>query len=748
MYSTKYILAFATDLNEFYEIYFDFLNFVGNPQAIFGTDGCLQLRSTGGDENKLEPILGTEALINIVVGKITDPAGITWDNSNLSVTDLIAQHDNDIRVSVYKERDYTKTIFQGFIVVEDNSQPFLDPPFTLSVRALDGLGLLKGVDFTDTTGTVFSGSMTVIEWLANILYKTDQTLNIRVYFNIIHNSFPLIPALESVSLNVSTFLKASPATSTDPTVDEAALEADDCYTALEKIVRCFRCKLFQQDGVWCLVNIWEYANPNGYSFNEYQIGVPVLGVVGVTRVTTGNNLNYDVRVGFDQIIHPVQDDAARFLKLGTKWEKLTYSYDQSLNKICNQDLIQGDPYIAHNGTISSTIQDNTILPVVTFNTLGYQAFCFDHFDNNDGAAGNSHPYPSIAPVNGAYIRSVVDALGYEIDRYMVLEATPNQMTYLKSSRLQIDTSDVLQLSFDWRTRDNVHTSSPSPFLVAFVFLYGIDGTFWALRSIADGSIPGNPNIWQSVDSNFHQGSGGSPVVEGPEISDTANNGWMNVSINSAGANSNTSVKAPISGDVEILFAFESIGGGTEYWFKNISISIIPYLQGSYKALKGDFNYSSSNSNIKQTYSEDIEISDSPKRYFKGALLESDGKTLMPLNATSGWVRNGFASDTPKRFTQIMETLLYNNLYRIVEKVEGSYRGLTWVDSTLAVRQTGYLNSYFMSDHPMPTKKFMLTSFDKDITTGIGRHVFVEVLTDQNDTGYVQPDVYEFQYIFQ
>ena len=199
-----------------YEIYFDFLNWTPtSPITLTGAENVLTLRSTAGDETKLTYIIGTEALIAIQVS----------ENLEVSINDLIAQHDNDIRVTVYKDKDYTKAIFQGFIVVEDNNQPFLDPPFVLQVRALDGLGLLKGVDLVDLNTQPFVGSLSIIQWIAQILYKTDQTLNIRTYFNIFNGSYlESISPLVETQLNAIAFLKAENPPTTDPSVDINALK--------------------------------------------------------------------------------------------------------------------------------------------------------------------------------------------------------------------------------------------------------------------------------------------------------------------------------------------------------------------------------------------------------------------------------------------------------------------------------------------------------------------------------------------
>jgi hypothetical protein len=373
LYNPKYILPYTNDLNELYEIYFEFKDFEGDVVILTGTDDALSIRSTGGDENKMEPILGTEALINIWVEETTP----------ISIADLIAQHDDDIRITIYRDEDYSKAVYQGFIVVEDNSQPFMDKPYALSVRALDGLGLLKGVDLTDADDLRFTGSQSILSWIAQILHKTGQTLNLRVYFNFYESSFSrVVGALEQAYLNAITFSQGdafNPAPD-DPTIDINASSADDCYTALEKIVTDLRCRLFQEDGRWNMVSLYEYLNHDGFTYKEYAFGDPVDGLVPFTVVDSGINRDQCVSIGKQEIIHPVQDDQIAYLKLATKWIKLTYNYDQSQNKVCNQDFSEGDRNATYDEVISSTIIDPSITPPVNMTTQGYDAYCWEHLE--------------------------------------------------------------------------------------------------------------------------------------------------------------------------------------------------------------------------------------------------------------------------------------------------------------------------------------------------------------------------------
>lgn len=729
-YGTKFILPFTNDLNEFYEIYFDVLNYSGTVIELTGTDDVLTLRCTSGDENKLEAILGTEALIN------------TWVDETvpISISDLIAQHDNDIRVTIYKDEDYATPIFQGFVVVEDNSQPFMDPPFALSVRALDGLGLLKGVDLGDLNGLRYVGLMSVVEWIMQILYKTDQTLNLRVYFNIFETSFnQSIGSLEQTFLDGITFSSGdafNPSPS-DPTIDVIATSADDCYTALEKIVRCFRCRLFQENGVWNLVSLYEYLNRSGASYKEYSFGAVSNGIVGVNVVGAAVSLDYSAAVGKDQSIYPTQEDHVLYLKVATKWIKLTYTYDQSQNKVCNQDFSEGTRDASLDEVISSSIIDATIQPVVNLQTQGYDLYCYDSFEgqNNDPVTGG--PYPSITSTFKSFIREAVDQLGFSILRNLIIaNSTSGNIAYVRTNRLIIDTSDVLQISFSWRRRSGISNDAMN----IYVFLYGDDGTFWAMNGI----LPANPpTTWVQVGSDFRRPSFNTvPFLSTGVVSGNSGN-WNEASFNQTSSTANPFAKTPVPGRVEIIFPHSGAGGVLETWIKDLNITILPYLNGSYIALKADYNYSSGTNNIKQTEKDDVEISDSPKRYFKGALLRSNGDLCQPA-----WARMGITESF--RFTQLMERIMFNHLCRMVQKIEGTFKGLVYIpaDDPTEVRPNGFLNRYKFLDSDVPTKEFILTSFEKNYGTGESRGVFVETVSDVNADPFISPDTYLFNYIFQ
>ena len=741
MYSTKYILNFSNELDEVYQIYFDYLGYTGVSTNIIGMVDALVLRCTGGDEDRLFPICGTECLMNVLVGTASIK-GVVTNDSTLTIYDLIATQDNQIRVTVYKDMVLTKSIFQGFVVVENNSQPFMDPPFNLSIRALDGLGLLKGIDMVDLNGQLYAGILSVQDWIGNIIAKTGQTLNIRYYFPFYPlGSNSVQPALSQVFLDAITWQTGQLITTTDPSIDVAAAEADDSYTVLEKIARCFRVKIFQQDGVWNVVSLYSYVDPNGFAYNECQM-TTVSNLIVMKTVATGTAINYDVPVGKEQILHLVNDDATQYLKLATKWIKLSYTYDQSANKVCNQDFSLGNPDITNNGTILSTVEDITLLNPLgqpfTMTYLAYLPFCWTIAGGTTGGGGTV-PFPETAQTATCYIRNVQDVYGASQNRYLTLYNATNA-NHARSSTFLVDMNDIVQVSVDFRTRTDC-TGAGITINYFHVLLLGTDGSHWGLGGFGG---TGGDTHWILCDANWNMI--GSPFPPQNGLSYTPGSGGTNVwgtkAIDKTLAGTINPV--PINGTVFINLEGLPTGGGLESWFKNVTITVIPYLQSGYQQLSGDYNYSSSNQAIKQTESDSVEISDSPKRYFKGALLDLNNNLWAPT-----WHRLGVIE--AQRFTQLMERIMYNLLTRMVQKIEGTVRGLSWVDTTYTNRQAGMINRYYFTEHPVPTKKFMLTSFEKDLGTGQGRHVFVEILNDQNDTGFLDPNVvgtYLFQYLFQ
>lgn len=747
LYGTKYIMSFNNNLNELYEVYFDYINYTGFSTPLVGDDDCVTIRAQDGNEDKTFPIIGQECLINIFVDQ----------NSTLSIDDFIALEANNIRITVYMDKDYVNFVFQGFVAIDKMSQPFADPPYAISLRALDGLGLLKGVDLVDLNNQKFFGNYSVIQWIVQILYKTNQTMPIRVYFDWMNTNFNVSQgAFGQTYLSSATFSNSDSFNPNlnDPSIDINALTADDCYTALEKIIRCFRCKLFQQAGAWHIVNLYTYANASGYSYTEYQMDTPFQGIVTVFPASRGINTTYNATIGKKELIFPIYGDQILMTNQPLKWVQLTYNYDQSQNKILNQDFSEGIRNTSYDSTISSLFIDPSIIPASNFGIKGYDIYGWTHLNGTITNSVIPNPLPVTSTNARAYIASITNSLGYEVVRFAVVEgselSTPfpkNQPTYIQSSTFLIDQSDALVITFDIRMKNSL--SGKVNYSLGWVLLTGTDGSHWALSG---GEGPGvldpesNRATWFQVDANFKNSFGNTPAIAYAGGSGNYNN-WANAS-----SGSYKPSIAPVPGSVSLYLL--NYAGTDEAWFKNISIQITPYLQGSYARLVSDFNYITSpfELSIRQSQDDIVEISDSPKRYFKGALIDRNGNVLPPglQGSTGGWFLNGSIMQSLYRFTGIMDILLYNNKFRPYAEIQGTFKGLTYINNTDISQRlpNGFLNTYYFTDANFPTKRFMCTSYEKHLATGEWAGVFCEVTQDVNDNGFTVPVGYPlFNYTF-
>lgn len=739
-YGTRFILSFSNELNELIDIYFDYKDYVGGIQNLTGDDDCLNIKNTTGDEDKSAPILGTECYVKIWVKP----------EDGISIADFVVEQDDDIRVTVIFNSNTDLPVFTGFIIAEDNSEPMLDPPYTIQIRALDCIGLLKGVYLYDTNGNPFTGKMSIIGWLTQMLNATGQQLPLRTYFNISHPSMLTgINPLEQIFIDVATFGNNSATAFGDTNPADFNTGYDDYLTALTKIVTSLRCKLFQENGFWHLVNMWEYLNPSGYSYYEYTFGDPVNGIIPFSVTNTAKNVDYTVSVGKKEIIQLVEEDGINYLKMATKSFEFTYSYDQSLNKINNQNLSQGARDASHDEQISSFVIDPTLNNghEILLNTQGFQA---GGFAANNGTGDpnsiNNGPYPLLPATAPSFIREVFDPLGYTILRNLVMkDPGPGINSILRCTKILIDVGDIFQLSVTWRTRTAQTPNTGAP--IGYALLTGDDGTFWAMRSIANNITPGNPTKWIQCNSNFRQlvGNPFTPPMSTAPVLSTAN--WNNCGFNTDIMSGESYATAPISGAIEIIFTCQAAPSGpgiTEAWFKDITVTILPYLQGAFQQLKGDYNFSQTNKAILQTEAEDVAISDSPKRYFKGALMTS--VTGLQLYTTQ-FFRIGYIESY--RFTQLMQYIYYSHFFRQLYKIEGTLKGMSYLNPADMSRvfPIGLLHTYVFIDTRNPTKRFMCTSYEKNWNTGEWRGVFVETSKDVNDIGLAIPDLFTFAYLF-
>jgi hypothetical protein len=138
-------------------------------------------------------------------------------------SDFIVTFPDEWKMVAYND---DQIVYIGFLTPGEGRAEFQDKPYDVMLSAVDGLGLLKGIELTKDDNTNFSGVNLIIDYILAILNKTGLGLNLRLFSNIVEESMQdrtqntQADTFNQTGLHARTFLK-------NPTTFY------DCYTCLE-----------------------------------------------------------------------------------------------------------------------------------------------------------------------------------------------------------------------------------------------------------------------------------------------------------------------------------------------------------------------------------------------------------------------------------------------------------------------------------------------------------------------------------
>ena len=191
---------FATVRNQIYYVTILKRNYVGAIHELQFADNPLTIATIGAGDTE-SPIKPQELTLRLNV--TSDPLFLLAVNS----------FEYQIKVTG------GGMVWEGYIVADQWSEPFLPPPYTIEVRFVDGLSLLKNFMFADAGGYMV-GRTTWLNTIAFILSKLGKGCFIRDDIDIIENRN---------TSNIAGFLA-------DTMVDLQAFDGLTCYEALEKML--------------------------------------------------------------------------------------------------------------------------------------------------------------------------------------------------------------------------------------------------------------------------------------------------------------------------------------------------------------------------------------------------------------------------------------------------------------------------------------------------------------------------------
>ncbi|MAM27421.1 MAG: hypothetical protein CMC13_00200 [Flavobacteriaceae bacterium] len=229
----------------------------------FAEKGSCKLYYDGGDTK----------LVNLMASRLEFAMEVDYSQSlnSLFYDHLFTGNETKFKTIVRDQDD--NTLWEGFLLPDEYSEPFTTGTFFIDLTATDGLARLKGKKFSDAW---YRARHSYTKILADCLKKTGLALDIY-----------LSPAIENVAPNAGRW---------DSIFIDGASWGDetskaDCYEILEAVLKETACTLFQQNGRWYVEGYNRRSkNPASYYHIDAD-GVYVSDVANAVLSTTYNDWN-------------------------------------------------------------------------------------------------------------------------------------------------------------------------------------------------------------------------------------------------------------------------------------------------------------------------------------------------------------------------------------------------------------------------------------------------------------------------
>jgi hypothetical protein len=293
-----------------------------------------------------------------------------------------------LEFSVYSETDFAYTslssfqeqtylveyyqgatkVFSGWLLPDEYSEDYIEPPYEVGFIATDYLAQLKGIQFLTTVFSIpnqpYTGRNSLLFYIKEALLKTGLSLNIRENVNIYSTEMDTASAdspLVQGDVDASIFFQNG--------------QALDCYSVLEFCIKNFSARLVQDGNTWYIEQINEKQNTTFIertynSAGVYQSQTTITPLVKFTRpyeaqtrrLLRGGNLDSDrdlkdVSVYYQQT-QSQGADTLRGFSNGSDWVDASTLQDWTLVGASSVSRIATNnpdfPFLARiNGSVSS-----------------------------------------------------------------------------------------------------------------------------------------------------------------------------------------------------------------------------------------------------------------------------------------------------------------------------------------------------------------------------------------------------------
>lgn len=659
-----------------------------------------------GDGDKFDTIISCEAKLGFSL----------YQENDQEFDDFIVTFADEWKMIAY---DDGQIVFVGFLTPGEGRAEFQDKPYDVSLTAVDGLGLLKGILLTKDDSTNFTGVNLIITYVLAVLNKTGLGLNLRLFSNIVESSMQdrtqnqNADTFNQTGLHCRTFLKN-------------ATDFYDCYTCLERMLSEYFC-IYQWNGKWVIVRIGELQENVGAKIwhTEYNSSGTIVG--------TAQSLYDPAATGRDRLIHPVEVSQFISSNFAVKSARYTFNYSPWPEIPTNNKFERGTLFETGDAQDTEDIDgDGDTTEIIGI----YKKYTIDDWLYgifNPTNLATQPPFGMLPTTDLAYRKSTYNQYNVEILREVVLERNGGVAGHriLRSEAIPVKQFDRIEITVDFKTSQ------------------GGGGTRQYLAVMLEKLVvAGGPG--------YRLDNGGAAPADGIGklvwVKQTGLKFLAKYYLSGDDASKYSTFTLapppmPIDGTIYVLFINFDPPVGRVVSYKNFSLTYYPSVAGSLAAIKGDFAETSQNDSYKDVIDEEVYISDSERKTLQGALYRANLTDL----TTPTWRRYGVFES--RHFKEIGELARFNANYRRMWKMEGQYDGLkfTPAGNSNIIEPLSFHRQYTFPDSGKLNGHYfvMVPPLSINYSEGRADMNFVEVLQSGTDDGNDEGDNHiQLQYIFE
>ena len=247
-YGVKYQCVWRSPMRERREYIIDILqrNYAGEVGELHPTGDAVVITQGQMDANELDTIKASEATLSLLCIEDGDPY------MSLFTTDALEYKLRIRRVIHELSKERIVPEWEGYLSAGTYAQDYRNPPYHVTLRAVDGLALLKDMPYVDGDSNRYSGIRPLGEIVQDLLSRISDMPIAYSRGDVICEPEQEVSSMTSLAID-SQALYSALATNNNTT--------PTCYEVLNAILSTLQLQLFQGYGKWHIRSIVSLISP-------------------------------------------------------------------------------------------------------------------------------------------------------------------------------------------------------------------------------------------------------------------------------------------------------------------------------------------------------------------------------------------------------------------------------------------------------------------------------------------------------